>query len=72
MKKLNRVPDIKLMQIAELIANEYHSGHYSLFTFTTNVKFSFGTISDRDDIYDLEPYTDVNILTIQLVISHNN
>lgn len=70
MKKLNRVPDIKLMQIAELIANEYHSGHYSLFTFTTNVKFSFGTISDRDDIYDLEPYTDVNDAIRNAIQSH--
>ena len=60
LEKLNRVPEVKLMQIVEVIANKYYGGHYTLFTFSTNVKFSFGTISDRDEIYYLEPYTDVN------------
>ena len=69
-KKINKVPNTKLMQIAQLIANNYYSGHYTLLTFTTNVKFSFGTVSDRDDIYELEPYSDVNDAIKNAIQSH--
>ena len=57
---MNRVPKESLMMIVESIANQHYSGHYTLLTFTTNVKFSFSTITEREDILELTPYTDIN------------
>ena len=60
MKNLNTVPNIRLMNIASLIAKDHYGGHFTLLTFTTNVKFSFSTVTDREEIIELEAYTDIN------------
>ena len=59
-EEINRVPKESLMMIAESIANQYYGGHYTLLTFTTNVKFSFSTVTEREDILELIPYNDIN------------
>ena len=58
------------MKIVDAISNEYYGGHYTLLTFTTNVKFSFSTVTERDDILELDPYDDVNEAIENAIQSH--
>jgi len=49
----------KLINKIEIIAKENYGGHYTIFRFTTNYKASFGTITEREDIYKLKPFKDL-------------
>ena len=52
----------EIMEINELIeqmkriAKQHYGGHYTVLSFTTNIKFSFGTITERDEIEELSGY----------------
>jgi hypothetical protein len=60
MKKINRVPKTSLMKIVEEIANNNYGGHYTIFSFTHQVKFCFGTVTDREGIFEMSSYDDIN------------
>lgn len=38
------------------LANNHYGGHYTLLGFTNGVKFSFGTITEREDIQELAEF----------------
>jgi len=44
------------LTLADYIAKKYYSGHFTIFAFTFSYKFAFGTLTERDDINDLEGY----------------
>jgi len=67
---MKTMPEIKLLKIVDVISEEYYGGHYTVFNFTTNIKFSFGTITDRDEINDLIGYDDINDAIINAIQSH--
>ena len=67
---MNRIPKKSILKIAESIAKIHYGGHFTIMTFTTNVKFCFGTVSDRDEINDLEPYDNINDAIINAIQSH--
>lgn len=48
-----------LLSFVEGWSNEYYGGHYTIFSFTTCYKFSFGTINEREDIIELKPYESI-------------
>lgn len=48
------------MEIAETIARLSYGGHFTIFSFTTNVKFAFGTINSIEEIDELIGYDDIN------------
>jgi hypothetical protein len=58
--KINRLPSEKMMEVAETIARLSYGGHFTIFSFTTNVKFAFGTINSREQIDELIGYDDIN------------
>ena len=49
-----------MMEIAETIARLSYGGHFTIFSFTTNVKFAFGTINSIEEIDELIGYDDIN------------
>jgi len=59
-EKIIRIPENQLMQVVESIAKTYYGGHFTIFSFTTEVKFAFGTINCRDEISELDGYYDIN------------
>jgi len=60
MSKINRIPSKYLLKKAETIAAANFGGHFTLFAFTTEVKFAFGTITSREEILRLVAYYDIN------------
>ena len=50
----------ELIRQIKSIANKHYGGHFTIFHFTTEVKFSFGTVTDREEIYNLTAYTNLN------------
>ncbi len=49
-----------LLAIIKEIANNHYGGHYTILSFTTNVKFSFGTVTDREEIQNLTAYDNLS------------
>lgn len=74
MNKINRIPSEKWLKVVEEISKQYYGGHFTIFSFTNGVSFSFSTISDREEVEDLTTYDDINDAIeneIQLHISRN-
>jgi hypothetical protein len=45
--------------VAKSLADLYYGGHFTLLSFTTHVKFGFGTITDRDAIDEMSDYDSI-------------
>jgi hypothetical protein len=45
--------EIKLLEIIEDLADKYSDGHFTLMKFTTNYRFSLGTIDGREEIQEM-------------------
>ncbi len=58
--KINRQPNHKLMEVAETIAKGYYGGHFSIFSFSREVKFAFGMINSKEQIDFMLGYHDIN------------
>ncbi len=50
----------KNQSIINFISNKDFDGHLTILSFTTNYKFSFGTVIEREDIYNLIAYDSIN------------
>lgn len=50
----------KNQAIIDFISNRDFSGHFTILSFTTEYKFSFGTITEREDIENLIAYNNIN------------
>ncbi len=50
----------KNQSIIDFISNRDFSGHFTILSFTTEYKFSFGTITEREDIENLTAYDSIN------------
>jgi hypothetical protein len=50
----------KNQAIIDFISNRDFSGHFTILSFTTNYKFAFGTITEREDIENLIAYNNIN------------
>ena len=50
----------KNQSIIDFISNKDFDGHFTILSFTTHYKFSFGIITEREDIYNLYPYDSIN------------
>ena len=56
-------PSIELTTLFKLIdeiSKKHYGGHYTILKFTTHYKFSFRTITDREEILELTPYDNLN------------
>tara|TARA_R100001594_G_scaffold136019_2_gene178144 strand:- start:365 stop:565 length:201 start_codon:yes stop_codon:yes gene_type:complete len=49
----------KLLKKIKSIADKYYGGHFTILHFSTNVKFAFGTVTDREEIQNLTAYTNI-------------
>ena len=56
---------------ADYIAKEYYGGHFTMLAFTFSYKFTFGTITDREEINDLDPYDNLKDAIMNAVTRHN-
>lgn len=50
----------KNQAIIDFISNRDFSGHFTILSFTTEYKFSFGAITEREDIENLASYYTIN------------
>ena len=50
----------KNQSIIDFISNKDFGGHFTILSFTTNYKFAFGTITEREDIENLIGYDNIN------------
>jgi hypothetical protein len=50
----------KNQAIIDFICNRDFSGHFTILSFTTEYKFAFGTVTEREDIEILIPYDNIN------------
>ena len=41
------------LELADFIAKENFSGHFTIYAFTFSYKFAFGTVTERDQINEL-------------------
>jgi len=46
--------------VAKSLADLYYGGHFTLLSFTTHVKFGFGTITDREEIDEMSDYDSIS------------
>jgi len=46
--------------VAKSLADLYYGGHFTLLSFTTHVKFGFGTITNRDEIDEMSDYDSIS------------
>ena len=71
MKKNTKLESTEqLLNFIQYLANEYYSGHYTIFSFTTCYKFSFMTITEREDINELLPYDNLKDALINGIQEH--
>lgn len=57
-EKFSILPKNQKMLI--FIADKAFGGHFTILSFTTEYKFSFGTITEREDIENLNSYCNIN------------
>jgi hypothetical protein len=57
-EKFSILPKNQKMLI--FIADKAFGGHFTILSFTTNYKFAFGTITEREDIENLIGYDNIN------------
>jgi hypothetical protein len=50
----------KNQSLLDFIAINDFDNHFTILSFTTHYKFSFGTITNRNDIENLNSYYDIN------------
>ena len=44
----------------DFISKKDFDGHFTILSFTTHYKFAFGTVTEREDIFNLYPYDSIN------------
>lgn len=50
----------KNQSLINFISNKDFGGHFTILSFTTEYKFSFGTVTEREDIENLIGYDNIN------------
>jgi hypothetical protein len=67
-KKMMEQMDVnELMSTVCVIANLKYNGHFTILSFTTNFKGSFGTVTEREDIESLSPCLSLKELLLQMI-----
>jgi hypothetical protein len=46
--------------LIDLISKKNYGGHFTIFSFTKGYSFGFGTVTEREDIAELDTYDDIN------------
>ena len=59
----------ELMSTVCTIATMKYAGHFTILSFTTNFKGSFGTVTEREDIELLSPCLSLKELLLQMIFS---
>jgi len=59
MKKTFKITK-KNQSIIDFISKKDFGGHFTILSFTTEYKFAFGTITEREDIENLIAYNNIN------------
>jgi len=67
-KKMMEQMDVnQLMSTVCTIATLKYDGHFTILSFTTNFKGSFGTVTEREDIESLSPCLSLKALLLQMI-----
>lgn len=60
MKKQKFIISQKNEKLLMFIADKSFNGHFTLLSFTTEYKFAFGTVTEREEIENLIGYDNIN------------
>lgn len=66
-KMINQMDVNELMSTVCTIATLKYDGHFTILSFTTNFKGSFGTVTKREDIETLSPCLSLKELLLQMI-----
>ena len=66
-KMMDQMDVNELMSTVCTIATLKYNGHFTILSFTTNFKGSFGTITEREDINKLDPCESLKELLLQMI-----
>ena len=66
-KMMDQMDVNELMSTVCTIATMKYDGHFTILSFTTNFKGSFGTVIEREDIEALSPFLSLKELLINMI-----
>jgi hypothetical protein len=66
-KMIDQMDVNELMSTVCTIATLKYDGHFTILSFTTNFKGSFGTVTEREDIESLSPCLSLKELLLQMI-----
>jgi hypothetical protein len=66
-KMIDKMDVNELMSTVCTIATLKYDGHFTILSFTTNFKGSFGTVLEREDISELSPFLSLKELLIDMI-----
>jgi hypothetical protein len=66
-KMMDQMDVNELMSTVCTIATLKYDGHFTILSFTTNFKGSFGTVTEREDIESLSPCLSFKELLLQMI-----
>ena len=66
-EQINKMNMDELMSIISLISKLKYNRHFTILSFTTHYKGSFGTITERNEIDNLMPYDNLKDLLIDMI-----
>ena len=64
---INQMDVNELMSTVCVIATLKYDGHFTILSFTTNFKGSFGTVTETEDIESLSPCLSLKELLLQMI-----
>jgi len=59
----------ELMSTVCTIATLKYNGHFTILSFTTNYRGSFGTVTEREDIENLNPFLSLREVLTYMIIT---
>lgn len=66
-RKIDQMDINELMSTVCTIATLKYNGHFTILSFTTNFKGSFGTVTEREDIDQLTPCESLRELLLEMI-----
>lgn len=66
-RKIDQMDVNELMSTVCTIATLKYNGHFTILSFTTNYKGSFGTVTEREDIDQLTPCESLKELLLEMI-----
>ena len=68
-KMIDQMGVNELMSTVCTIATLKYDGHFTILSFTTNFKGSFGTVIEREDIENLNPFLSLREVLTYMIIT---